>query len=120
MASRLFGGAFLGDAAFCVLKAFEWQRELAAGNTPSTNTFFMYYYVLTGLHLFHVVIGMTVLGYAIHTARTFGTDDNFPVELRPTLALENQNLVYIEGGACFWHMVDLIWIVLFPLLYLIK
>jgi len=71
---------------------------------PTTNNYFLYFFVLTGLHAFHVLIGMGIL---IALVRLSG---------KPSLS-EGQ-FSFVEGGACFWHMVDLIWVVLFALLYL--
>ncbi|MDT5015793.1 MAG: nitric oxide reductase NorE protein, partial [Mycobacterium sp.] len=63
-------------------------------------------FILTGLHLFHVLIGIAVLVLLLFQAR------------RPDLGAVRMALV--EGGACFWHLVDLLWIVLFPMLYLVS
>jgi nitric oxide reductase NorE protein len=106
LAPPMFIVAFLCGAGFGFDKYIEYSGKIAAGITPGTNNFFMYYYILTGLHMFHVLIGMGVLVFMYvqakkpdMTARRFG---------------------YIEGGGCFWHMVDLLWIVLFPLIYLVR
>jgi nitric oxide reductase NorE protein len=72
----------------------------------TTNDFYMYYYMFTGLHLMHVIIGMGVLVYLWRVARV------------GTLAAKELNV--LESGASFWHMVDILWIVLFALLYLMK
>jgi len=106
LAPRLFLGALACGGCFIVVKAFEYHEKFAAGITPATNDFFMYYFVLTGLHLFHLVFGMGVLVVLWR----FATQD----------ALSHHKLAFIEGGACFWHMVDLLWIVLFPLLFLVR
>ena len=66
----------------------------------------MYYYMLTGIHLVHVLIGLAVLAFLWRTSR-MGTLDQAAIST-------------LETGASFWHMVDLLWIVLFPLLYLVK
>jgi nitric oxide reductase NorE protein len=66
----------------------------------------MYYFVLTGLHLAHVMVGLTVLSALTVLVRN-------PVLTRTQVA-------YVEGGACFWHLVDLLWIVIFPLLFLVR
>jgi len=79
---------------------------LAHHRTPAGNNFFMYFFVLTGLHAFHVVIGMCVLVAVFVLAR------------KPQLS-EGQK-AFIEGGTCFWHMVDQLWVVLFALLYLVR
>jgi nitric oxide reductase NorE protein len=93
-------------ACFVVIKAFEYHEKIAAGITPSTNEFFMYYFVLTGLHLAHVIVGLGVLLALSRLAR----------KPEPT----RTHLAFFEGGACFWHMVDLLWIVIFPLLFLVR
>jgi nitric oxide reductase NorE protein len=106
LAQRLMlSGAAVG-ACFVAVKVFEYREKVAAGITPLTNEFFMYYFVLTGLHLVHVVIGLAVLLALSRLART----------PRPSTT----QLAFFEGGGCFWHMVDLLWIVLFPLLFLVR
>jgi nitric oxide reductase NorE protein len=106
LARRLtLGGALVGSC-FVVIKAFEYHEKIAAGITPSTNEFFMYYFVLTGLHLAHVIIGLVVLTVLSTLAR----------KPEPT----KTHIAFFEGGACFWHMVDLLWIVIFPLVFLVR
>lgn len=87
---------------FCGVKAVEWTARVSAGQTPSTNVFFTYYFVLTGVHLLHVIIGTGVLGVLGVRAGSSG---------------DRRRLM--EGGACFWHMVDLLWILLFAVVYLV-
>jgi nitric oxide reductase NorE protein len=99
------GGVLVG-ACFVGIKAFEYHEKIAAGITPSTNEFFMYYFVLTGLHLAHVIIGLIVLTVLSTLAR----------KPEPTTT----HIAFFEGGACFWHMVDLLWIVIFPLIFLVR
>jgi nitric oxide reductase NorE protein len=106
VAQRLLVGSFLCGLAFIVVKIFEYHERIAAGQTPSTNGFYLLYFVLTGLHLFHLVIGMAVLTVLWLLAR------------KPELST-NQT-AFFEGGACFWHMVDVLWLVLFPLLFLVR
>ncbi len=55
--------AFACAATFCIVKYFEWAAKFHAGITISSNEFFMYYFVLTGIHLMHVLIGMGVLAF---------------------------------------------------------
>jgi nitric oxide reductase NorE protein len=106
LAQRLtFGGVVVGSC-FVVIKVFEYHEKIAAGITPSTNEFYMYYFVLTGLHLAHVIIGLGVLVVLSRIAR----------KPEPT----RTHLAFFEGGGCFWHMVDLLWIVIFPLLFLVR
>lgn len=106
LSSRLLSASWLCGFAFVVVKYFEWGEKLDAGITLATNDFFMYYFVFTGIHLLHLLLGLGVLLYLISLTR------------RPVIT--SKGLMLIEGGACFWHMVDLLWIVLFPILYLVK
>ena len=105
-APPLILGAFGCGLAFSVLKIIEYSSKVDAGLTPQTNNFFMLYYVLTGLHWFHLAIGLGALTYMFFSAR------------RP--ALDTKQFGWFEGFGCYWHMVDLLWIVLFPLLYLVN
>ncbi len=106
IARPAFGGAIVCALGFVGLKGVEWGLKFAHGITPATNNFFMYYFVLTGLHLFHVLIGIAGLAYLyVQGGRT---------ELAP------KRVVFIEAGSVFWHLVDLLWIILFPLLYLVR
>ena len=90
---------------FIADKATEWSALLGAGRSPATNDFFMYYFVFCGIHLFHVVLGILFLGAMIRACAR-GVRDGGRDRL-------------IESGGVFWHLVDLLWIVLFALLYLI-
>lgn len=107
MIARMLVLAGLGcGLAFVGLKAVEYSVKVHQGHTPSQNAFYLYYFILTGLHLFHVVIGIAVLTALSASVR----------RIQPGSA----SLAIAEGGACFWHLVDLLWIVLFPLLYLVS
>jgi len=103
--ARCFGLAFLCGLGFVVIKYFEYSEKIHAGVTLTTNDFFMYYYMFTGIHLMHVLIGMGVLAFMTRYAAAGGIDA--------------RKMVHIESGASFWHVVDLLWIVLFALLYLL-
>jgi nitric oxide reductase NorE protein len=99
-------GQLLGIAAACAVgflgvKAFEWGSLLHAGHSPSSNDYYQLYFMLTGMHLVHVLIGTCVLLFARRRVAA-GTDT-------PQL---------LEGSASYWHMVDALWLGLFPLLYL--
>jgi nitric oxide reductase NorE protein len=100
-----FGGGVLCAIGFGANKFFEYGDKIHAGITPATNDFFMYYYVFTGIHFMHVIIGMSVLAFMANYART-------------APALDARVIKNLESGASFWHVVDLLWIVLFALLYL--
>ena len=93
-------------AGFVVNKYFEWDGELATGHNPLSDNFFQLYYVLTGIHLLHVLVALVVVAYLWRTA---GKVRNLPTA---------RQLRFIENGASYWHMVDLIWLGLFALLYL--
>ena len=101
----MFTLAFLCGLSFVVSKTFEWSEKIGDGHTMMSNDFFMFYYVLTGLHCLHVILGLGVLAIMIVLARTRG--HGAPLQL-------------FESGATFWHMVDLLWIILFPLLYIVR
>lgn len=97
-----YGGAALG-VLFLVIKIYEWSSEITRGYTNS-NEFFSFYYVLTGVHLFHVLLGLIVLGIVVRELRN-------PRRSRPSM---------VEQGATYWHMVDLLWVVIFALLYVVR
>lgn len=101
----LLVAALACGAGFAAVKVVEYGEKLGAGITPMTNDFFLYYFILTGLHFFHLLLGMGVLLYLLVLSRRDSMTD--------------RQFALFEGGACFWHMVDLLWIVLFPLLYLV-
>jgi nitric oxide reductase NorE protein len=96
----LLGGVLTG-CAFMVSKSTEYAEKFAAGITPATDAFHMWYFTLTGMHLVHVLLGTTLLTYLWIKARR-----------------QYVNIKVVECVASFWHLVDLLWIVLFPLLYL--
>jgi nitric oxide reductase NorE protein len=101
----LLGGVLTG-LMFVASKAFEYFLKFAHGITPATNDFYMWYFTLTGIHLLHVVFGTYLLAYVWTKARAGG--------------YRSANRVVPECVASYWHLVDLLWIVLFPLLYLLK
>ena len=89
---------------FILIKAYEWSTEVAQGHTMSSNDFFMFYFMLTGVHLFHVALGLLILGVVVRELRN-------PRRRRMSM---------VESGATYWHMVDLLWIVIFALLYVMR
>ena len=94
--------AILGGTLFLLLKGFEYYEKLEAGISLGYNTFFTFYWLLTGFHVIHVIVGIVILLF-INNAVKNGNS-----------ALED-----VEAGAAFWHMCDLIWLLLFPVLYLV-
>jgi len=90
--------------AFLVIKAVEYSDKLNAGFTVATNEFYRDYFAFTGLHMLHVITGLCLLIYALHFAKH---GENI-----------NSHSRYIENSGVYWHMVDLLWVVLFALIYL--
>lgn len=93
----------LGGLLFLGLKAVEYADKIEAGFTIGYNAFFGYYWMLTLFHLIHVLVGMVILLVLGKTLRK-----------NP----ESLKVVDYESGAAFWHMCDLIWLLLFPIIYL--
>ena len=93
------GGVFL------VIKLFEFHAKFSAGISLSTNTFYMFYLSLTIFHFMHVILGMVILTAVMLKASSGG--------------YSAENHTGVETGASYWHMVDLLWIILFPLVYVI-
>jgi nitric oxide reductase NorE protein len=98
-------GAMLCGGVFVALKVIEYYSLVTAGHGVGENDFYLYYFILTGVHLFHVCVGMAILTFLLTQTRQRDIGET--------------RMAVIEGGACFWHLVDLLWIVLFPLLYLV-
>jgi len=103
-ARRLIGGGGLCGCGFLLVKAHEWYALVSAGLTVQRDNFFMFYYAFTGVHLFHVLAGLIVLVIMAAELRR-------PAGGRSWL---------VEAGAIYWHLVDLLWIILFALLYLMR
>ncbi|MNS07600.1 Cytochrome c oxidase subunit 3 [compost metagenome] len=102
--SWYFKLAMLGGVLFLILKGIEYYHKIESGVTLDTNMFFTFYWLLTGFHLIHVIMGLVILAWTRHGMMKknsdTGTED-------------------VEACAAFWHMCDLIWLLLFPVLYLI-
>jgi nitric oxide reductase NorE protein len=101
----LLGGVLTG-LMFVVSKSIEYFQKFAHGITPGTDAFYMWYFTLTGIHLTHVVVGTGLLTYVWINSRRG--------------AYDSSRRAVPECVASFWHLVDLLWIVLFALLYLQK
>ena len=106
ISSRCFAMACVCGIGFVLVKYFEYGEKLQAGITLETNDYFMYYYLFTGIHLLHVFIGLGVLVFCYKTVHQ--------------TAFSALQLTHVESGASFWHLVDMLWIVLFALLYLMR
>jgi nitric oxide reductase NorE protein len=105
-ATRLFGGALACGVGFVAVKAIEWSHLFMEHKTVGTGEYFSYYFVFTGIHLLHVILGIIVLSRLLALSRRS--------EITPRQSM------LCETGGIFWHMVDLLWIVLFALFYLVR
>ncbi len=100
------GLTILIGLCFAITKVIEYRAKGAAGIGLTTNEFFTYYFAFTGIHFLHYVIGIGALVMMLAKARVDALDGTFRV--------------WIESVGCYWHMVDLLWIMLFPMLYLLR
>ncbi|MBU3030576.1 cytochrome c oxidase subunit 3 [Paracoccus marinaquae] len=89
--------AALGGILFLVVKGVEYSRDIGAGLGMESHPFFTFYYLLTGFHAAHVIAGVVVLGLVALRARADA----------------------VQAGAMFWHMVDLVWVLILPPIYLL-
>jgi heme/copper-type cytochrome/quinol oxidase subunit 3 len=101
-AARFLWYTFGGGATFLVVKAFEWTYEIQNGFTITASTFWSFYYTAAGLHALHVLAGIIIMAIVAQTAK------------------RNQELHRVELIGDYWHFVDVVWIFLFPLLYIAK
>jgi nitric oxide reductase NorE protein len=107
---RLFTGAGICGAAFAISKLIEWSGKIAAGHTPFTSVFFQLYFILTGIHLAHVIIALALIRFMrLRVREVEEISDRVP---------NLKQARFIENSASYWHMVDLIWLVLLALFYL--
>lgn len=101
-AAKLLRLTCLGGMFFLLVKSFEWTHEIREGFTLQSGGFWSYYYVAAGLHAFHVIAGMAVMLWVAASAA------------------RNEDLHRVENVGIYWHFVDMVWIFLFPLLYIAK
>lgn len=101
----LFAAVILASL-FILIKLFEFSSKYAEGISLSTNTFYMFYLSLTFFHFMHVILGMVILIAIMFKVRNGG--------------YSSSQYTDVETGASYWHMVDLVWIILFPLVYVIR
>jgi heme/copper-type cytochrome/quinol oxidase subunit 3 len=101
-AARCLYLTFLGGLTFLIVKSFEWTHEIREGFTIQAGGFWSFYYTAAGLHAFHVMAGMAIMLWVANSAR------------------KNQDLHRVENVGIYWHFVDIVWIFLFPLLYIAK
>ena len=100
----LFG--MLAGVGFLVVKIFEYSAKFEAGINLDTNLFYMFYLSLTFFHFMHVILGLVILAFVWQRTRQG--------------AYSSADCHGMETGASYWHMVDLVWIVLFPLVYVMR
>ena len=91
-----------GGLLFAVVKAFEWASEIRHGYTITSSTFWSFYYTAAGLHAAHVLAGVVIMLIVAASAKRY------------------QELHRVELIGLYWHFVDVVWIFLFPLLYIAK
>jgi heme/copper-type cytochrome/quinol oxidase subunit 3 len=91
-----------GAVTFLVVKSFEWTAEISHGYTITSNGFWSFYYTMAGLHALHVIGGAIIMAFVARDAA------------------KNRELQRVELIGIYWHFVDIIWIFLFPLLYIAK
>ncbi len=91
-----------GGLTFLVVKGLEWHHEIEEGYTITANGFWSFYYTAAGLHAAHVIAGMILMFWV------------------STYARRNAELQRVELVGIYWHFVDVVWIFLFPLLYIAK
>jgi len=91
---------------FLILKSIEFMEKYEQGINISTNTFFMFYFIMTVFHFMHVILGLIIF-FNIHKNLKNGK-------------YSSTEYTGMETGAVYWHLVDLLWIILFPLIYLMR
>lgn len=98
LALTILGGLMFAGIKFLI----EWPAEIAEGFVPQSSGFWSFYYCAAGLHAAHVIAGATVMGIVALDA------------------LKNKELQRVEYVGIYWHFVDVVWVFLFPLLYIAK
>ncbi len=112
---KMLAATLAAAAIFMINKFFEWSAKIDHGIYPGSshmkelapgeNVFFNLYYLTTGLHGLHVLIGGALLGWVLMKIRSG--------------KITGEDPIWLENGALYWHLVDLVWIFLFPLYYLV-
>jgi len=101
-AAKLMWATIGGAMTFTTIKAIEWTIEISAGYTITSSTFWSFYYTAAGLHALHVIAGAIIMVFVASAAK------------------KNLELHRVELIGIYWHFVDVVWIFLFPLLYIAK
>jgi cytochrome c oxidase subunit III len=115
LSSRLQAATIFMGLAFLAIKVFEWRTKIILGIYPDSPIllklgkgeilFFGLYYMMTGLHGLHVLIGCIVIGFMFFFTRQ--------------KTINQRDYARIENTGLYWHLVDIVWIYLYPLFYLI-
>lgn len=105
LCARWLNWALLAGMVYVFVKMWEYSETIGAGYTAHTNVFYMFYFLLTFFHFAHVIFGMVILVAVSRKAKRGG----YSID----------DYAGVETGASYWHMVDLLWIILFPLVYVI-
>jgi heme/copper-type cytochrome/quinol oxidase subunit 3 len=101
-AANLLYATIGGACTFLLVKSFEWTHEIREGFTITSSTFWSFYYTAAGLHALHVLAGAIIMLFVAAEAK------------------KNLELHRVELIGIYWHFVDVVWIFLFPLLYIAK
>ena len=101
-AARFLMFTILGALTFLGIKSYEWWYEISHGYTITANGFWSFYYTAAGIHAAHVIVGAIIMGFIARDA------------------MKNRELQRVELIGIYWHFVDIVWIFLFPLLYIAK
>ena len=105
---RMWLAATIGlSLVFMVVKGFEYNHEFEIGNFPWTSTYLAIYYTMTGLHALHIIGGVIVNSYFLGPGAKMWETNKAQFTNR------------VEAAGLYWHFVDLVWIFLFPVLYLL-
>lgn len=99
-AARNLWFTIAGGGIFLVIKSIEWANEISHGYTITASGFWSFYYTAAGIHGTHVIAGMIVMAFIARDAA------------------KGKELQRVEYAGIYWHFVDLVWIFLFPLLYI--
>lgn len=92
----------LGALVFLIVKSIEWTGEISQGETITKSLFWSFYYTAAGIHALHIIAGAIIMAVISFDVR------------------RNKNLQRVEVVGLYWHFVDIVWIFLFPLLYIAK
>ncbi|MFL9825078.1 cytochrome c oxidase subunit 3 [Rhodoplanes sp. SY1] len=95
---RRLAGAMAFGVVFIVIKLLEYAGEFGAGLDPEASAFATLYVLITGFHLLHVGLGIVILAVVAPRAEADA----------------------VETGTAFWHMIDLVWLMIFPVVYLVR